>query len=281
MRPTGACTFCAWIACDHVGRREVEAGQPLGIEPDAHRVVEPAEQQRLADARHARQLVEHVDGGVVGDEQRRHACRSRCRDCMNCRIAAERLRTVRPWSCTSGGSCGSAGCTRLLTLTVSMSGLVPTSNADGEVVAAVVAAGRLHVDHLVDADDLRLERLGDRGLDHRGGGAGIDRGDLHLRRHDVGELRHRDAQHRQRAGERDQDRDDDGEPRPAMKTAEIMRLGRRPVRCRPAAGPARAAGPGDTGGPAARAGCRRPPRVSPSFRPLDDRRRSPASTGRA
>ena len=32
-------------------------------------------------------------------------------------------------------------------------------------IAAVIAADALHVDHLVDADDLRLDRLGDRGLD--------------------------------------------------------------------------------------------------------------------
>ena len=76
-------------------------------------------------------------------------------------------------------------------------GIGAEREADGQVVAAVVAAGRLHVDHLVDADDLRLDRLGDGRLDHRGRRAGIDRGDLHLRRHDVGELRDRDAQHRE------------------------------------------------------------------------------------
>ena len=100
---------------------------------------------------------------------------------------------MTPWCCTSGGSCASAVCTRLLTLTVSMSGIGAELEADGQVVAAVIAAGRLHVDHLVDADDLRFERLGDGGFDHRRRGAGVGRGDLHLRRHDVGELRDRDA----------------------------------------------------------------------------------------
>ena len=42
-------------------------------------------------------------------------------------MAEERLRTVTPLRCTSGGSLDSACCTRLLTLTVSMSGLVPSS----------------------------------------------------------------------------------------------------------------------------------------------------------
>ena len=47
---------------------------------------------------------------------------------MNCRTADERLRTVRPCSVTWAGNCDCAVCTRLLTLTVSMSGLVPSSN---------------------------------------------------------------------------------------------------------------------------------------------------------
>ena len=73
--------------------------------------------------------------------------------------------TVTPCCCTSGGSLASATCTRLLTLTVLMSGSVPSSNEAGERVAAVVAADALHVDHLVDADDLRLDRLRDRRVD--------------------------------------------------------------------------------------------------------------------
>ena len=55
---------------DDVGRGQLQTVEAVGVEPDPHRVVQPAEQGGLADARHARQLVEHVDGGVVGDEQR-------------------------------------------------------------------------------------------------------------------------------------------------------------------------------------------------------------------
>src|SRR5690348_17971052 len=39
---------------DDIGGREVEAVQALGVEPDAHRVVELPEEPRLADAGHAR-----------------------------------------------------------------------------------------------------------------------------------------------------------------------------------------------------------------------------------
>ena len=92
-------------------------------------------------------------------------------------------------------------------------GIAAEQKADGQGVAAVIAARRLHVDHLVDADDLRLDRLGDARFDDRGGSAGIGGGHLHLRRHDVGKLRDRNARQRQQAGDRDDDRDDDREPR--------------------------------------------------------------------
>ena len=42
-------------------------------------------------------------------------------------MAEDRFCTVTPLRCTSSGSFGSAACTRLLTLTVLMSGLVPSS----------------------------------------------------------------------------------------------------------------------------------------------------------
>ena len=48
-------------------------------------------------------------------------------------IADERFCTVSPCCCTSVGNCESALCTRLLTLTVSMSGLVPSSKLTASV----------------------------------------------------------------------------------------------------------------------------------------------------
>ena len=47
---------------------------------------------------------------------------------MNCSTADERLRIVRPCRLTEAGSWLIAVCTRLLTLTVSMSGFEPRSN---------------------------------------------------------------------------------------------------------------------------------------------------------
>ena len=69
----------------------------------------------------------------------------------------------------------------------------------GERVAAVVAADALHIDHLVDADDLGLDRLGNRCIDDRGGRTRITRRDRDLRRHNIRVLRHRDQEQRESA----------------------------------------------------------------------------------
>ena len=54
---------------DHIGRGQLQIVEALGVEPDAHRVIERAEQARLADPGCARQYVEHIDDRVIGDEQ--------------------------------------------------------------------------------------------------------------------------------------------------------------------------------------------------------------------
>ncbi|MCY1236116.1 hypothetical protein D9M72_487580 [compost metagenome] len=54
---------------DHVGWRQVQARHAVDVEDDAHGVVLSAEELRIADAGHALDRVEHVDRGVVGQEQ--------------------------------------------------------------------------------------------------------------------------------------------------------------------------------------------------------------------
>jgi hypothetical protein len=81
--------------------------------------------------------------------------------------------------------------------------------ADGQSVTPVIGARGLHVDHLVDADDLRLDWLRDARFDACGGGAGIVGGHLHLRRYDVRKLCNRNASERQQASDGDDDGDDD------------------------------------------------------------------------
>ena len=223
---------------DDVARRQVEADQPLHVEPDAHRVVEAREQQRLADAADARKLVENVDGDVIGDEQRiLFALLAGEADELQHRRRAlpdgqalllDFLRQLRQ-----------RGLHAVVDGDRVKVGVGAEREADGEIVAAVVAAGRLHVQHLVDADDLRFQGLGDARFHHLGGGAGKNRRDLHLRRHDVRVLRDRHAGHRQQAAERDHDRDDDRQARPIDEDRRDHRLG-------PAAGDVATAGPAET-----------------------------------
>src|SRR5262249_9388972 len=66
-------------------------------------------------------------------------------------------------------------------------------------------------------DDLRLDRLRDGRLDDGGGSAGKVGRHYGLRRHDVRELRNRDARQGQQPSDRDHDRNDDREPWPVDK----------------------------------------------------------------
>ncbi len=90
---------------------------------------------------------------------------------------------------------------------------------DRQSVSAVVGARRLHVDHVLDAVDLLLDRQGD-GIDQRpGAGAGVARRDLHGRRDDVGILRVRQPEERDEADQHDDQRDHVGEHRPLDEEA--------------------------------------------------------------
>ena len=75
----------------------------------------------------------------------------------------------------------------------------------------VVAVGGLHVEHVVDAVHLLLDRRRDGLLDGLRVGAGIGGGDNNLRRNDVGKLRLGQAAHHDHAGEHGDNCDDDGD----------------------------------------------------------------------
>ena len=70
--------------------------------------------------------------------------------------------TVTPVALTTSGSMGSASETRFCTSTWAMSRLVPSLNVTVSDVGAVVGALRRHVEHVLDAVDLLLDRRGDR-----------------------------------------------------------------------------------------------------------------------
>ena len=125
--PSAAGVFCAWMASETSAGVRLNSGEFGRVEPDAQRIVERTEQRGLADAVDARQRVEHVDRRVIAEKQlivgafrrieRQHLQQRR-------RFLADRqaLQLTPPAAIAAGrASRGSA------TLTVSMSGLVPSA----------------------------------------------------------------------------------------------------------------------------------------------------------
>ena len=105
-----------------------------------------------------------------------------------------------PMRCTSDGSRGSACATRFCTCTCALSRSVPSANVTVSVHPAVGCRLREHVEHVLDAVDLLLERRGhgfgnDLRVRARIGGAHD-----HGRRHHLRVLADRQPEERQRSG---------------------------------------------------------------------------------
>ena len=213
IRPSAACTFWLCTAATTSAGRQIEGGQPVGIEPQPQRIIERAKQARLSDAADARQRIDDVDRRVVVEEQRVMGVLRRidADDLQQRRrfftddealalhlLRQQRRRELGP----------------VLDIDRVDIRIGAEREGDGQRVAAVGAAGRLVIERIVDAVDLLLDRLGDGRLDGFRIGAGIERRQRDLRRHDVGKLRDRNHRHRDDAGQRDDDRDDEGQPRP-------------------------------------------------------------------
>ena len=80
--------------------------------------------------------------------------------------------TATPCNCTMSGITGMANCTRFCTSTWAMFRSVPSCERDRQRVGAVVGALRRHVEHVLHAVDLLLDRRG-HGVEHQlGVGAG-------------------------------------------------------------------------------------------------------------
>ena len=185
--------------------------KPVGVHPGPHGVILGSPQRRVADARRALDLVEKVDRHVIGNEQwvvggfgridGEHAEERRGLLLDRNALPLDVLRQL--------GQCD-------LNAIVDVDGVDVRIGSEleraGERVAAVIPADALHVDQLVDTDYLRLDRLGNGGIDDLGGCAGIIGRHRDLRRHDIGILSHRNGHQGQRAGNGGDDRDDDRKP---------------------------------------------------------------------
>ena len=191
--PEATWTFWRLDRGHHVAGGEAELGHALGVEPDAHRVVARAEHLDVADAVEAGQHVPDLQGGVVGDvelverpvrrvEMDHHHQVGRVlagRDAAPAHLLGQlRLGDRHP----------------VLDQHLGLVEVGAEREGDGDLDAAV--AGRLgdHVEHVLDAVDLLLERRGD-GLGHDlGRGAGIGGRDHDGGRRHLGILGHRQAE---------------------------------------------------------------------------------------
>ena len=178
---------------DDVAGREAETGQPVGPDPGAHRVILRAPKRGVADAGRAFDLVEQIDGDIVGDETADRGVLLRGID----RDDAEKRGGLLLDRDTLALHFGRQARQRDLDPVVDVDrvdvGIGAELERGSQRVAAVIAAHALHIDHLVDADDLRLDRLRDRRIDHGGIGARKDGRDRNLRRHDIRILGNRDG----------------------------------------------------------------------------------------
>ena len=199
---------------DHVGRRQPQLGQLVGPEPDAHAVVGAAEEVDLGDAGNAQELVAQVDPAVVDQVVRvvgalRGVDRQQHEDARALLLHGHALRRHLLGQARLGR--------RDPVLGEDVGDVLVDADleADVELHAAVARVGRLHVDHLVDAVDLLLDRRGHRLLDRHRRGARIVRGDADDGRGEEGVLLEAQAGERVDPEEHDQDRDDDRDDRPA------------------------------------------------------------------
>jgi hypothetical protein len=197
----------------HLRRAQPEDGERVRVEPDPHRVLERAQQRGVAHARHALERVDDVDRRVVAKIERVER--------FVRRIELDDLQQAGGFLLHGEPLPGHFFRQQRLgqrDTVLHVDGVDVGIGAEGEGhrqrVAAVGRRGRLHVEHVGDADHLLLDRLRDRLLDHLGVGAGIGAGDVDLGGDEVGKLRERDAEDRQDAGKRDDDRDDEGQARP-------------------------------------------------------------------
>ena len=196
----------------HALRRE-----PLRVEPDAHRELRPVD-RRLADAADTQQHRLDVRIGVVGNLQARHRPLRRAK-----REEAEEVRRLR-----ADAAAELARFRRQLRLGLRQTVLhlhevhVAVGldlEGDAQLVLAVVRRVRRHVDHVIHAVDLVLQRRRDRVQHLAGVRARIGIRDGDLRRRELRILRDGELPDRHHARHREDEGDDHREARPLDEDA--------------------------------------------------------------
>ena len=203
---------------DDVLRRQAARLKQVRIHPYAHRVLPGADDRHVADAGEALKLVHHIDDGVVRQEQTIEAAVGRGQaDIFENRgrllLGRDALDLHFQWQRGNGGR------DTVLDQDLVLVGIRADREGDDQGVSAVVRARRLHVEHVLDAVDILLERQRD-GVDQRPGArARIRRRHLNRRRDYVGILRGRQLDERDQANQDKEQRQHIGEHRPVDEEA--------------------------------------------------------------
>ena len=185
----------------------------LALNQIPHGVVLRPEDECLTDAGDACQCIEIVDRDVVADLQRRELATGAVEE-DECEHRGAALAHREPFLLHLLGQLRESRLHGVVDVDRVDIGIAAQLEADGQTIGAVIPAGRLHVELVLDAVDLLFQWLGDRLFDHGSGGAGVGRRDLHLGGNDIRKLSDWNAGERQQAGKRDDQRNDDREARP-------------------------------------------------------------------
>ena len=184
----------------HVDGGDAEIGEPVGIEPNSHRIAPLAENLNVADSGEAFQRVDHLQIGVVAERDRidRAVRRDQIDDQDEVRILLlDRHAALIDDGGQRRGGLGDA----VLDVDSGDAQRIADVERDGDRRGAVVGTRRGHVSHALDAVDLLFERRRHRVGDDLCAGAGIIGAHHHLRRRDVGKLRNRKQEITNRSGE--------------------------------------------------------------------------------
>ena len=171
----------------HVLRVQAARLELVRVEPHAHRILAGAENIDVADAGQARQLVPDVDRGVIGEIEAIVAVvgRGQSGDQKDRRLLlldGDALSLDGVWKLGERA--------RHPVLHQDLRGIEIGADIerDRQRIAAVARARRLHVDHVLDAVDLLLDRQRNGIHQDAGAGAWICGRHLHGRRHDVRDI---------------------------------------------------------------------------------------------
>ena len=205
-RAEGGLEILLFDGGDHILRRDTQGRHLLRLDPDAHRVIQGPELVGLTYPRHPRQLVLHIDGGEIGQEEGFLAVVGRKNIDHQQQVGGLRLHRdtkLLHLLGQEGQGLGDA------ILGVDLGDIRVRTHGKGhrQAIGAGGGGGRGHIQHVLDTIDLLLDGTADGAGDGLGIRARVGGVDHDHRRRDVGILSHGDRLD----GEQTRHHQDDGD----------------------------------------------------------------------